>query len=163
MRSSAQHTIKNIFLFFLLSFILMSNRSFTEESSSWMDITPLGLVVMKDLSDWNQRCYGFYNAQASLMGSKTEEREKLMQYFSQKSVVFIETAIRLDATITGQSIEDQTLATFTSGNKYLEIYSDALYHGITASDKNVKKLHEARTSFEMQTCDNVELLSDGIK
>ena len=163
MRSSAEHTIKNIFLFFLLSFILMSNRSFTEESSSWMDITPLGLVVMKDLSDWNQRCYGFYNGQASLMGNKTEERDRMMRVFSGKSVSFINTAIRFDAEISGNSLEDQMLITFASGNKYTNMYSDALFQGITSTDENEKKLHELRTKLLMKTCDDLKVMSSQIQ
>jgi len=151
------------FFIFSLFFILISNKSFTEEGSSWTNVTPLFFVMLADLSDWNQRCYGFYNGQASLMGNKTEERDRMMRVFSGKSVSFINTAIRFDAEISGNSLEDQMLITFASGNKYTNMYSDALFQGITSTDENEKKLHELRTKLLMKTCDDLKVMSSQIK
>ena len=151
------------FFIFSLFFILISNKSFTEEGSSWTNVTPLFHVILADMSDWNQRCYGFYNGQASLVGNKTEERDKMMRMLSEKSVSFMDTAIRFDAEISGNSPEDQMLITFASGNKYTNTYSDVLFQGITSTDENEKKLHELRTKLLMVTCDDLKGFSSQIK
>ena len=141
--------------------MLFSMMSFAKEDCCyWIkDLTPLSMKLLQDVSVWNKRCSAFYNAQSSLIGNSTKEREELMFIFSKRSAIFSENATKLDATLSGKSLKDQMLESYEPVLDLMEIYEGIIFKGITSEDESFKQLHKLAIEGEEGACTGIEDLS----